>query len=82
MLIEVLGTGCTKCAKLFNNVSQAVTDTGLDARVVKIEKIDEIMKRGVMLTPGLVIDGKVVSSGRLLKPADIVKLLQATAKKA
>ena len=75
MRIEVLGTGCRKCRKQFDEVTEAVQTTGVDAEVVKVERIDEIMKRGVMLTPSLLIDGKVVSSGKVLSAKDCIALL-------
>ena len=79
MKIEVLGTGCAKCRRLHDEVLQAVREAGLQAEVVKVERIEEIMKRGVMLTPGLVIDGRVASSGKLLKAAEIASLLTSAA---
>ena len=75
MRIEVLGTGCMKCRKQYDEVMKAVQATGVDADVVKSEKIDEIMKRGVMLTPSLLIDGAVVSSGRVLSAKDCAAVL-------
>lgn len=77
MKIEILGTGCTKCRKLFDQVTQAVQQAGLDAEIVKVERIDEIMKRGLMLTPGLAINGKVVSSGKVPKAKAIAALLES-----
>ena len=79
MKIEVLGTGCAKCRRLHDEVLQAVREAGLQAEVVKVERIEEIMKRSVMLTPGLVIDGRVASSGKLLKAAEIASLLTSAA---
>jgi small redox-active disulfide protein 2 len=73
--IKILGTGCRKCQKLYDDTVEAVRTARIDAEVVKVEKIDEILAYGVMLTPALVIDGKVVSSGRALKAAEIVELL-------
>jgi len=75
MRIEVLGTGCMKCRKQYEEVMAAIQTTGVVAEVVKVEKIDEIMKRGVMLTPSLLIDGKIVSSGKVLSARDCAKLL-------
>jgi len=77
MRIEVLGTGCMKCRKQYDEVMAALLATGINAEVVKIERIDEIMKRGVMLTPSLLIDGKVVCSGRVLSAKDCAALLSA-----
>ena len=76
MKIEVLGSGCAKCKRLQKNVEKALKNSSLKADVVKVDDITEIMKRGVMMTPGLVIDGKVVSSGKVLSPEEIAKLLR------
>lgn len=77
MRIEVLGTGCMKCRKQYDEVMAALLATGIDAEVVKVETIEEIMKRGVMLTPSLIIDGKVASSGKVLSAKDCAALLSA-----
>jgi small redox-active disulfide protein 2 len=79
MKIEVLGTGCAKCKKQYNAALEAVSQSGIQAEVVKIEKIDEIMDRGVMLTPSLVLNGKVVSSGKMLSAKAIASLLVSAA---
>jgi len=65
MKIAVLGPGCAKCYKTYDHVIQAVKETGADAEVVKVEKIDEMIAYGVMMTPAVVIDGKVKISGRV-----------------
>jgi len=75
MKIEILGPGCAKCREMYDAACEAVKQAGLEAEVIKIEKLDEIVKRGVMLTPGLVIDGKVVSSGKPLDTKQIAALL-------
>jgi small redox-active disulfide protein 2 len=71
MKIEVLGPGCAKCKKLFANAKQAVEELGVQIDVTKVEDIQEIMNYGIMMTPGLVIDGKVVSTGKLLRVNDV-----------
>ena len=71
MKIEVLGTGCAKCTKLHQLVEKVVADTGSDAEVTKVEKLDEIMKYGVAFTPALVIDGAVKAAGGIPKAAQI-----------
>jgi small redox-active disulfide protein 2 len=63
--IEVLGTGCAKCKRLEKNVLKAIEEAGATAEVVKVSDIDEIVNRGVMMTPGLVMDGEVVAAGRV-----------------
>lgn len=63
--IEVLGTGCAKCKRLFANAEQAVKDLKITAEVVKVDKLDEIVERGVMLTPALFINGELAAEGRV-----------------
>lgn len=75
MVIKVLGSGCSKCKKLEENVRKAVADQGIQAEVIKVSDLKDIMAYGVMMTPALVIDEKVVSSGKILTLADISKLL-------
>jgi small redox-active disulfide protein 2 len=77
MKIQILGTGCAKCKALVENTKKAVEELGVDAEIEKIEDIKEIMKFNVMMTPGLVIDGEVKSTGRVLSPEDIKKLIAA-----
>lgn len=75
MKIEVLGTGCKKCKQLYQAVQDAVDTKGIDAELVKVEDLKDIMAHGVMSTPALVIDGKVVSSGKVLKAKMIAEML-------
>jgi len=75
MKIEVLGTGCAKCKALEKNVLQALGQVGKFAQVEKVEDLTKIMEYGVMSTPGLVIDGKVVSTGKLLTVDEVAKLI-------
>ena len=63
--IEVLGTGCAKCARLYANAGQAVKDLGIAADLVKVEDLDAIVESGVMLTPALFINGEIVAEGRV-----------------
>jgi small redox-active disulfide protein 2 len=63
--IEVLGTGCAKCKRLEKNVREAAKDLGLDIEVIKIDDFEEIVRRGLMMTPGLIIDGQTVAVGRV-----------------
>lgn len=69
--IEVLGTGCMKCKRLLKNVEKAVEETKTEAEIIKIEDINEIMDRGVMLTPGLIINGELIVSGRVADVKEI-----------
>ncbi|MBF2089837.1 MAG: thioredoxin family protein [Synechococcales cyanobacterium K32_A2020_035] len=73
--IEILGTGCKKCQQLEANAKTAIATRHLDADVAHITDTMEIVKRGVMKTPALVVDGKVLSQGKVLEPADIESLL-------
>jgi small redox-active disulfide protein 2 len=69
--IEVLGPGCANCVRLEANAREAVVMAGVEAEVVKVTDFRQIAAYGVMSTPGLVIDGKVVSYGRIPSPGDI-----------
>ena len=73
--IEILGTGCSKCKALYRNVEKAVSELSLECDLEKVEDIEKILDYGVMVTPCLVIDGKVVSSGKLLTVGDVKKML-------
>ncbi len=74
MKIEILGTGCTKCKALEENAKKAVAQAGVFAQVEKVEDIEKIMAYGVMSTPGLVINGEVKSTGKLLNCEEIKAL--------
>ena len=74
-LIQVLGTGCAKCAKLKENAEKAVEELGIEATIEKIEDINVITGFGVMMTPALAIDGEVKAVGKVLSSEDIQKLL-------
>lgn len=76
MKIKVLGSGCKNCINLKENVEKALKETGMAAEIEKVEDMKDIMNYGVMSTPALVVDEEVVSSGRVLKPKDIIKILQ------
>ncbi len=76
MIIKILGTGCPKCKKLEENARQAISQAGVEAAVEKVTDLDKIMDYGVMITPALVIDEKVVSSGKLLAANEILALIQ------
>jgi len=76
MKIEVLGPGCANCVALEGQVRAAVARLGIEAEVVKIKEIKEIAARGVLATPGLVIDGKVKSAGRVVKKEQIITWLR------
>jgi len=73
--IQILGTGCPKCTKLAENAEEAAKAMGIDYELTKITDINEIAKMGAMMTPGIAIDGELKSSGKVLSPEDIQKLL-------
>lgn len=73
--IEILGTGCKKCHQLEANAQEAVAAQNLDAEIIHITDTMEIIKRGVMKTPALMVNGKVFSSGKVLAPKEIESLL-------
>jgi small redox-active disulfide protein 2 len=75
MKIEVLGTGCAKCNKLYEAAKEAVGKAGVEAEVAKVEDLGKIMKRGVMVTPALAVDGEIKAAGKVLKADDIAKML-------
>jgi len=71
MEIKVLGTGCPKCKALEKAAKEAVSAAGVDATVTKVEDIMQIMQFGVMTTPALVVDGKVLVKGRIASIEEI-----------
>ena len=75
MKIEILGTGCPKCANLAANAEAAAKNMGVPYELAKVTQINDIMKRGVMMTPALAINGEVKSAGRVLSEAEITTLL-------
>ena len=75
MKIEVLGPGCTRCKETFRVVRHVVEQSGLDAEVVKDESIERMMALGLMATPGVAVDGKIVVSGRIPNAEEVRQLL-------
>ena len=75
MKIQILGTGCPKCKTLMDNAEAAAKAAGVEATFEKIDKIADIMKFGVMITPALAIDGVVKSVGKVLSADEIKKFL-------
>ncbi|MEW6052096.1 MAG: thioredoxin family protein [Candidatus Zixiibacteriota bacterium] len=74
-LIQILGTGCPKCKKLEENTRLAVQQIGLECEVLKVTDINTIMHMGVMMTPALAIDGKVILSGKVPSIEELKLLL-------
>ena len=75
MKIEILGPGCTRCKETYRVVRHVVDQSGLDAEVVKDESIERMMALGLMSTPGVAVDGKIVLSGRIPKAGEVRQLL-------
>jgi len=76
MKIEVFGTGCAKCKRLEKNVNEALDQAGIKAEVVKIEDIDAITDRGIMVTPALAIDGLVRFMGKVPPVVELIEMLK------
>lgn len=74
-LIQILGTGCPKCKKLEEHAREAAKAIGLECEVLKVTDIQAIMNMGVMMTPGLAIDGQVKFSGRVPSVDELKKIL-------
>lgn len=79
MKIEILGTGCAKCNLLEQTARSAADKLGLSYELEHVKDIKEFAKRGVMFTPALVVDGKVVVAGRVPPAAEIERLIGAVA---
>lgn len=76
MEIKVLGTGCRNCKKLLENVKAAVKQLELEARVIYVTDMIAIAECGLMRTPGIIIDGKIISSGKVLSIKELTTLLK------
>ena len=76
MEIKVMGPGCKKCHQLYENTLEAVSDLGGNINVVYVDDIAELAASGIMSTPALIIDGKIASSGKVLKTAEAKKLIE------
>ena len=76
MKIEVLGTGCSKCITLEKVVKEAIAKSGKFVQLEKVEDIMKIMEYNVVSTPGLVIDGKVVSTGKVLSVDEVLEFMK------
>jgi len=75
MKIQILGTGCPKCQQLTENAENAAKELGLDYEIEKVTEVNDIMKYGVMMTPGLAVDGEVKISGKVADPDEIKQYL-------
>lgn len=77
MEIKVLGTGCARCRTLEELTRKVVRESGIDANITKVEDVVEIMKFNIMTTPALVVNGKVVSKGRIPSAEEIRQFLNS-----
>lgn len=75
MEIKVFGSGCKKCATLYDAVDQTLKAKNIEADLTKVEDLKEMVKNGIMKTPALMVDGKLVSTGRVPSQKEIEKLL-------
>ncbi len=69
--IEVFGKGCPRCKKTTELIKEEIKNSGIEVELVKIEDINQITERGVMLTPAVAIDGEIVSSGKVPAKSEI-----------
>jgi small redox-active disulfide protein 2 len=74
--IQILGPGCPKCQKLSEEAEKAAKELGLEYEIVKVKDLKEIMKYGILTTPGLAVDGKVKAVGKVLDAQKIKEFLQ------
>ena len=74
--LQILGTGCSKCKKLADNTETAAKELGIEYELEKVTDINEIMKFGVMMTPGLAVDGEVKVAGKVPNAEEIKELLK------
>jgi small redox-active disulfide protein 2 len=73
--IEILGPGCARCKETYRIIREAVEQTGLDCEVTKNESIERMAELGLMSTPGVAVDGKVVLAGRVPRAGEVRQLL-------
>ena len=76
MTIKILGTGCSKCKKLEDTVREVMQKNNIQGEIIKVTQLDDIMKYGIMMTPGLVINEKVKSYGNIPKEEQILEWLK------
>ncbi|NLK00713.1 MAG: thioredoxin family protein [Clostridia bacterium] len=76
MIIKVVGTGCSKCNRLYENVEQAVQGLGIECEILKVTEMMEIAATGIMQTPGLIINNKIVSSGKVPGVDELMEIIR------
>ena len=79
MEIKVLGPGCNKCRHLYEETEKAIAAAGIEADLVKVDRVDEIMQYGVLVTPALVIDGNVKFAGKVPSVEDLARMIAEAA---
>ena len=77
IVVKVLGSGCANCKRLEQIVHQVAEKEALEAEILKVTNFEEIMKYPILATPGLVINEKLVSAGRIPSPAEVTEWLKA-----
>ena len=75
MVIKIIGAGCSKCEKLQKNLEKTLKELDMDIGIEKVEELKEIVRYGVMTTPALVVDEKVVSVGKVLSVKELRKIV-------
>ena len=76
MVVQILGSGCASCKRLEANAREAVKNLSIDAEIAKVQDMDKIMEMGVMITPGLAVDGVVKKTGKVLSVSEIEDILK------
>ena len=76
MDIKIIGEGCPDCSRLYDNTQAALAELGIEAEIVKVGDLIEIVKLGVMSAPSLMVDGKLIVAGKIASQKEIVKLLK------
>ena len=77
MKIEILGTGCPKCQKLYDSTAEALNQSGVEADIIKVTALSDIAGYGVMMTPALVIDGEVKAAGKVPSVEEIINFISS-----
>lgn len=75
MKIEVVGPGCARCVTTERNVAEAVKQLGIQAEIVKVTNVAEFAKKGVMFTPGVIVDGRVKTSGKIPSVEELKEII-------
>jgi len=82
MIIEIFGMGCNNCERLKKNVQSAVDELGIVAQIIKVEDFEMLIRKGISMTPGLVIDGEIRSMGRVPSVEEIKEMIKTGGKES